>query len=107
MHKMTEVLSLAARMSAMLKSTMRKGAMQKGAARVLALLSVALVVAASTMLTACTDDVESVYDTTHRAGFQYGYVATVPQLLAALTSPGEYCTITFSATQMTFTNADG
>ncbi len=61
---------------------------------------------AALMLCACTNEVESYYAPI-RAFFRFGSVITTPQLLTAVSNPGQFCTITFSGGYYYFTGPDG
>lgn len=68
-------------------------------------LFISLLLAALLLATSC-DKAES--ERSHyRAFMRFSPVTGAPQLLAALTSPGVFCTITFSAQYYIFTAPDG
>lgn len=54
----------------------------------------------------CAEEAESYYASL-RAFFRYGNVINTPQLLTAVTNPGQFCIITFSAGYYHFTGPDG
>lgn len=58
------------------------------------------------LLCACADEAESYYANV-RAFFRFGNVITTPQLLTAVSNPGQFCTITFAGGYYHFTGPDG
>ncbi len=65
-----------------------------------------LILAALSCLAACNDDVQGTYSD-YPAYFVYGNVNTVPQLNAALNSPGIYVTIRLDRNRFLFTDEGG